>query len=166
MVPVDAKKEDFVKAFEQAKKDGKNVRVIYAESPSNPTIKLADLDMLKELKEEYSTKENPIITAIDNTFLGPVFSTPKDFGIDVVVYSGTKFLSGSSDIVCGMVSSSKEIINKVKKMRGAIGTNFDPFNSWLLSRSMETLKIRMEASCLSAIKIANFLNDHPKVENV
>ena len=72
--------------------------------------------------------------------------TPKDFGVDVVLYSATKFISGSSDIVGGIASGSKMIIDKVKRTREKIGTNTEPFSAWLMSRSMETIKIRMEAS--------------------
>ena len=96
--------------------------------------------------------------------MGPVFSQPIDHGADVVLYSATKYIGGHSDLVAGAASGSSEIINRIKGMRVFMGNMASPFTSWLITRSLETLKIRMEKSAENAKKIAEMLNTHPKIE--
>ncbi|HPG10264.1 MAG TPA: PLP-dependent transferase, partial [Chitinophagaceae bacterium] len=91
---------------------------------------------------------------------------PLKHGADLVLYSATKYIGGHSDVIAGAAVGSKELISKIKKTRTFFGTMIDPHTSWLLMRSLETLKIRMEAAALNAAKIAEFLSDHPKVEKV
>lgn len=159
-------KEDFEKAIKQAHNDGKKVKIIFVETPANPTNVMTDLEMISNLAKEHSTSDNKIITAIDNTFLGPVFQHPGQFGIDAVIYSATKFIGGHSDLIGGVVSTSKDIAKKVAFIRQGIGTMTVAFDAWLMMRSLETLKIRMEKQQENAKKIAEFLVKHPKIEYV
>ena len=140
------------------------VRMIYIETPANPTNDLISLKMIDELSHELSTRK--CITVVDNTYLGPIFQRPLDFNMDMVVYSATKFLGGHSDLIAGCVSGRKELMSKVKETRTFYGMTADPHTCWLLLRSLETLKIRMEAQATSAKVVAKFLKDHPKVTKV
>ena len=98
--------------------------------------------------------------------MGPVFSQPIDHGADIVLYSATKYIGGHSDLVAGAASGSLEIINRLKGMRVFMGNMASPFTCWLITRSLETLKIRMEKSAENAKKIAEILNTHPKIKKV
>jgi methionine-gamma-lyase len=159
-------RNDFEDVIKKAQSEGRKVRVIFVETPANPTNIMTDLEMISKLAKDYSTPDNKIVTAVDNTFLGPVFQHPKDFGIDAVLYSATKFIGGHSDLIGGVVSTSKQIAKSVVMYRNTIGTMSVAFDSWLMMRSLETLKIRMERQCENAQKIAQFLSNHPKIESV
>ncbi|RYD49000.1 MAG: methionine gamma-lyase, partial [Sphingomonadales bacterium] len=104
--------------------------------------------------------------AIDNTFLGPIWAQPMRQGADIVVYSLTKYAGGHSDLVAGGVLGKKEHINTIRLMRNTIGTICDPHTAWMLLRSLETLELRMSRAGENALKVCNFLKDHPKVERV
>jgi methionine-gamma-lyase len=161
-----SEKEDFENAIKQAQSDGREVKIIFIETPANPTNVMTDLEMISKLAKEYSTNDNKIITAVDNTFLGPVFQHPGQFGIDAVIYSATKFIGGHSDLIGGVVSTSKNLAKKVAFIRQGIGTMTVAFDAWLMMRSLETLKIRMQRQQENAKKIAQFLEEHPKIEYV
>ena len=141
-----------------------DVSLVYIESPANPTNSIVDISKSKELADYFSRKENKVYLAIDNTFMGPVFSQPIDHGADVVLYSATKYIGGHSDLVAGAASGSNEIISRLKGMRVFMGNMASPFTCWLITRSLETLKIRMEKSAENARKIAEMLNTHPKIK--
>ena len=143
-----------------------DVSLVYIESPANPTNSIVDISKSKDLADYFSRKENKVYLAIDNTFMGPVFSQPIDHGADVVLYSATKYIGGHSDLVAGAASGSNEIISRLKGMRVFMGNMASPFTCWLITRSLETLKIRMEKSTENARKIAEMLNTHPKIEKV
>ena len=143
-----------------------DVSLVYIESPANPTNSIVDISKSKELADYFSRKENKVYLAIDNTFMGPVFSQPIDHGADVVLYSATKYIGGHSDLVAGAASGSNEIISRLKGMRVFMGNMASPFTCWLITRSLETLKIRMEKSAENARKIAEMLNTHPKIKKV
>ena len=143
-----------------------DVSLVYIESPANPTNSIVDISKSKKLANHFSTKENKVYLAIDNTFMGPVFSQPIDHGADVVLYSATKYIGGHSDLVAGAASGSNEIISRLKGMRVFMGNMASPFTCWLITRSLETLKIRMEKSAENARKIAEMLNTHPKIKKV
>ena len=143
-----------------------DVSLVYIESPANPTNSIVDISKSNELAEYFSRKENKVYLAIDNTFMGPVFSQPIDHGADVVLYSATKYIGGHSDLVAGAASGSNEIISRLKGMRVFMGNMASPFTCWLITRSLETLKIRMEKSAENARKIAEMLNTHPKIKKV
>ena len=142
------------------------VSLVYIESPANPTNSIVDIHKSKELANHFSTNKNKVYVAIDNTFMGPVFSQPIDHGADIVLYSATKYIGGHSDLVAGAASGSLEIINRLKGMRVFMGNMASPFTCWLITRSLETLKIRMEKSAENAKKIAEILNGHSKIEKV
>ena len=143
-----------------------DVSLVYIESPANPTNSIVDISKSKELADYFSRKENKVYLAIDNTFMGPVFSQPIDHGADVVLYSATKYIGGHSDLVAGAASGSNEIISRLKGMRVFMGNMASPFTCWLITRSLETLKIRMDKSAENASKIAEMLNTHPKIDKV
>ena len=160
---------DSIKSIIKEKEDkypDMDVSLVYIESPANPTNSIVDISKSKKLANHFSTKENKVYLAIDNTFMGPVFSQPIDHGADVVLYSATKYIGGHSDLVAGAASGSNEIISRLKGMRVFMGNMASPFTCWLITRSLETLKIRMEKSAENARKIAEMLNTHPKIKKV
>ncbi|WP_262493110.1 PLP-dependent transferase [Marinilabilia salmonicolor] len=122
--------------------------------------------MCNRLSKSFSSGDKKCLLAVDNTFLGPVFQHPLKHGADLVVYSATKFISGHSDLIAGACVGSKNVIAGIKAMRTFLGSMLDPHSSWLVMRSLETLKIRMERQALSAIKVAEYVRSHPKVEIV
>ena len=144
---------------------GTEVSLVYIESPANPTNSIVDIKKCRKIADYYSSKEK-VYLAIDNTFMGPIFSQPIDFGADVVLYSATKYIGGHSDLVAGAACGSNEVISRLKTMRVFMGNMASPFTSWLILRSVETLKIRMEKSAENADKIAELLKKHPKVSKV
>lgn len=150
----------------EKKYPGMDVSLVYIESPANPTNSLVDIKKSKDLANHYTTNNNKTYVAIDNTFMGPVFSQPMDFGVDVVLYSATKYIGGHSDLVAGAACGTDEVIGRLKTMRVFMGNMASPFTCWLILRSLETLKIRMEKSAENANKIAEMLDKHPKVSKV
>ncbi len=157
--------EDIIKEKED-KHPNIDVSLVYIESPANPTNSIVDISKSKKLANHFSNKESKVFVAIDNTFMGPVFSQPIDHGADIVLYSATKYIGGHSDLVAGAASGSNEIISRLKGMRVFMGNMASPFTCWLITRSLETLKIRMEKSAENARKIAEMLNTHPKIDKV
>ena len=150
----------------EKKYPGMDVSLVYIESPANPTNSLVDIKKSKDLANHYTNTNNKTYVAIDNTFMGPVFSQPMDFGVDVVLYSATKYIGGHSDLVAGAACGTDEVIGRLKTMRVFMGNMASPFTCWLILRSLETLKIRMEKSAENANKIAEMLDKHPKVSKV
>ena len=144
-----------------------NVALIYLESPANPTNALVDVEAVAASRDAIfgDAAEKPPI-AIDNTFLGPLWSQPLKHGADLVVYSLTKYAGGHSDLVAGGVLGSKERINTIRAMRNTIGTICDPNTAWMLLRSLETLELRMSRAGENAAKVCAYLRDHDKVERV
>jgi methionine-gamma-lyase len=134
------------------------VKMVFLETPANPTNALIDLKMVREVVDKWSKSsgQKPIVVC-DNTMLGPVFQNPLDFGIDICVYSLTKYVGGHSDLVAGGITGSKEALLPIRQSRSAYGFQLDPHSSWMLARSMETLALRMERSAESGSKIANWL---------
>jgi methionine-gamma-lyase len=157
-------------AAEQARASGNNgggrVAAIFLETPANPTNALVDIAEARRISEALAVngKRPPVI--VDNTMLGPIFSTPLDHGADITITSLTKYVGGHSDLIAGGVSGTKLMLAPVRRMRSTLGTMCDPHTSWLLMRSLETLKLRMEAGAAGARRVAKFLRAHPKVENV
>jgi methionine-gamma-lyase len=142
------------------------ISMIVIETPANPTNDLIDLEMCVELAKELSTPQRRVVTVVDNTFLGPLFQRPLKHGIDLVIYSATKYIGGHADVIAGACLGSKEHINRVKQLRSVFGSMADPWTTWLLMRSLETLKIRMETAVEGAKVVANFLNNHTKIQKV
>ena len=143
------------------------VSMIFIETPSNPTNTLVDFSAVSRVADEIAARQGqrPIIVC-DNTLLGPVFQRPLDHGVDISVYSLTKYVGGHSDLIAGAALGSKAVTKSIKALRGAIGTQLDPHSCWMLGRSLETLSIRMEKANSNARIIAEFLAEHPKVARV
>ena len=142
------------------------LKLIYIETPSNPTNTLIDIQMCREIADYFSDKNQHIIVAVDNTYLGPLWQHPIQHGADLVLYSATKYIGGHSDLIAGACVGSKKLIQRIKTLRSFLGNMAGPWTGWLLLRSLETLKIRMEQQAQNAAKIAQYLNKHPKVEKV
>lgn len=139
-----------------------NTKVIYLESPGSVTFKIQDLKSIAKI-----AKSNDIKTIIDNTWATPLYQNPLSMGIDVVVHSVSKYLSGHSDVVAGVVISSEKVINDITALEfSLLGGKVAPFEAWLILRGLRTLSIRMERHSKSAMEIAKFLQSHPKVNKV
>ncbi|MBT8189010.1 MAG: cystathionine gamma-synthase family protein [Bacteroidia bacterium] len=158
-------KEEIIKMVKASGKADK-LKLIFIESPANPTNDVIDIRMGKEIADYFSTEKNRVYVAVDNTYMGPVFCQPIKHGADIVIYSATKYLGGHSDLIAGAVLGSFDIIKRVKTLRTFIGNMPSPHTCWLLLRSLETLKIRMEQQMRNAIAIAEFLENHPKVKKI
>src|SRR5262249_17856120 len=143
------------------------VAMIFIETPSNPMNTLIDIALVRRIAETICSKQRfrPII-ACDNTLLGPVFQSPLAHGADLSIYSLTKYVGGHSDLIAGAVMGSREHLKPIRALRGAIGTQLDPHSCWMLSRSLETVSLRMERAAANAAKVAQFLSKHPKVVHV
>jgi methionine-gamma-lyase len=151
--------------LEQAAKAGR-VGVFYIETPANPTNALIDLQAADRALAAFASRHGyRPVSACDNTMLGPVFQQPVRHGIDLSVYSLTKYVGGHSDLVAGGVTGKQAMIAKIKLTRGAFGSQLDPHSSWMIARSMETLVLRMERAAKSGTAVARWLatNPHRKV---
>lgn len=140
--------------------------LVYIETPANPTNDLIDIRSSKEIAQHFSTPEKEVFLAVDNTYLGPIWQHPLKHGADFVLYSATKYIGGHSDVIAGACLGSKLLMKRVKGLRTFLGSMASPNTGWLLLRSLETLKVRMDAQAFNATKIAAFLNHHPRVEKV
>lgn len=140
------------------------VRMVYLETPANPTNALTDLALVRRTVDDWSRSagQRPIIVC-DNTMLGPVFQQPLDLGVDICVYSLTKYVGGHSDLVAGAVTGSREMLRPVRQTRSAYGFQLDAHSSWMLSRSMETLSLRMEHAAESGRKVSAWLATNPHI---
>jgi len=160
--PAGASREE----MEALVRDDPSVKVIYLESPANPTNVLSDIPGARAIADQYSTPDRRILVMVDNTFMGPIFSKPLALGADLLVYSATKFFGGHSDLVAGITMGSAALVGQVKVMRTILGSNSDPDTAWLIQRSLGTLQIRMEKQQESAMRLVEYLRVHPKVAAV
>ncbi len=155
-------------ALEMAQAKGGRVGLLVTETPANPTNSLVDLALWREASEWLARSQGgarpPV--AVDNTFLGPVFQKPLEHGSDLVMYSLTKYVGGHSDLVAGGVVGTKALMQPVRALRSALGTQLDPNTSWMIMRSMETLALRMRAASDNAGRVASYLAQHPKIASV
>jgi len=140
-----------------------NTKVIYCESPTNPSLKLVDIKALGDI-----AKEANVYLMVDNTFATPYLTRPMDLGAHIVIHSGTKYLNGHGDVICGFICANKALLNDIrfvglKDMTGAV---MSPFDSYLVARGVKTLGIRMEKHCQNAIIVAEYLESHPKIKRV
>ncbi len=160
--------EDFDTIISRIEATGKadRLRMIHIETPANPTNALIDIRMCAEIKNRYSTTETNVILSVDNTYMGPLWQHPLKHGADLVLYSATKYIGGHSDVIAGACLGSKELMARIKGLRTFLGNMAGPWTGWLLMRSLETLKVRMEEQAKNAIQIASFLRNHPKVNEV
>ncbi len=140
--------------------------MIFLETPANPTNGLVDIEMCVELARDLSSPDRPIVVAVDNTFLGPLWQQPLRHGADLVLYSATKFIGGHSDLIAGVCLGSQQLIKRIKTLRTFLGNMPGAWTGWLLMRSLETLKLRMTCQMKNARYVADFLADHPRVESV
>jgi cystathionine beta-lyase/cystathionine gamma-synthase len=138
-----------------------NTRLLYLESPTNPTLRVVDLRQVTAL-----AKQHNLITFIDSTFATPINQRPADFGIDLVMHSGTKYFSGHADLICGIVAGRRDLIQKIHDTRTTVGGVIDPHAAWLLIRGMKTLAVRVQRHNENALRVAQFLAHHPKVQRV
>jgi methionine-gamma-lyase len=145
---------------------GDRLAMVYVETPANPTNALIDLKSMRQIADKYGSENKHVYVAVDNTYMGPLWQKPLDWGADISLYSATKYLGGHSDVIAGACVGSAEIIKRVKTLRTFLGNMAGPWTGWLLLRSLETLKIRMEEQAKNAQKVADWLQDHPKVEKV
>jgi cystathionine beta-lyase len=137
-------------------------KLIWIETPTNPTLKISDIRGLAAL-----AKAHGCLLCVDNTFASPALQKPLALGADLVVHSGTKYLGGHSDLIAGLVvTATAELGQKVKFLQNASGAILGPFDSWLLIRGIETLHLRIRQHCASALAIAEFLQQHPAVDKV
>lgn len=138
------------------------VAMVYLETPANPTNSMIDFEAVKRAVDAFEAKtgKRPLIVC-DNTMLGPVFQRPLEHGLDLVVYSLTKYIGGHSDLIAGSVVGRKEHLQKVRLMRSAIGSQLDPHSSWMIGRSLETLWLRMTRAAESGSKVARWLATNP-----
>lgn len=140
--------------------------MIFIETPANPTNALIDIECCKKIADRYSTGDKKVYLAVDNTFMGPIWQKPLKHGADFSIYSATKYIGGHSDLIAGACCGSTEVMTRVKFLRTLLGNMASPHTGWLLMRSLETLKVRMEKQAKNARRVAEFLNEHPKVEKV
>ena len=136
--------------------------MIWLESPTNPLLKITDILKITKLAKKYKVQ-----SVVDNTFMSPYFQNPIELGADIVVHSMTKYINGHSDVVGGAIMlNDKKFYDKVWYLQNSIGPSQSPFDSWLTLRGIKTLAIRMKAHQENAMKVAKFLEAHPKVERV
>ncbi|MDH3402739.1 MAG: aminotransferase class I/II-fold pyridoxal phosphate-dependent enzyme [Acidobacteriota bacterium] len=140
---------------------GSPCKLVFFETPANPTTTLTDIADMAELAHRHGA-----LCVVDNTLLGPLYQQPLCHGADLVVYSATKYLGGHSDLVAGVALGSAELIERVKLFRTIFGTMLDPHSAWLLLRSLETAKLRMTCARKNAERIADWLFAHPRVSRV
>jgi methionine-gamma-lyase len=158
-----------LEALEQAIDDGDRrgrLRMIFLETPANPTNALVDIEGCVRIARSSGGGSREVLVAVDNTFLGPLFQHPLVLGADLVLYSLTKYVGGHSDLLAGACVGSEELLSRVKTTRTIFGTMTGPWTSWLLLRSLETLKLRMTSQMKNARYVANYLAEHPKVDAV
>jgi methionine-gamma-lyase len=138
------------------------VGLFYIETPANPTNALIDLAAVRSVLDDFAQRHGyRPIAACDNTMLGPIFQHPIRDGIDLSIYSLTKYVGGHSDLVAGGVTGRAELIGRLRLLRGAFGSQLDPHSSWMIARSMETLLLRMRRAAATASRIAHWLAENP-----
>ena len=139
-----------------------NTRMIWAETPTNPTLKLVDLAKLARF-----AKQHGLLLVVDNTFCSPAVQRPLEFGADIVVHSATKYLNGHSDMVGGVaIVSNKDLTERMAFLQNSVGAVAGPFDSFLALRGVKTLALRMQAHCANALELAKWLEKHPAVARV
>ena len=138
-----------------------NTKLIYLESPTNPALRVVDFRKTAAL-----AREHRLISLIDSTFGTPINQRPAEYGIDLVMHSGTKYLSGHADLTCGVVCGRRELMEQIHETRTTLGNCMDPHAAWLLLRGMKTLAVRVARQNENAQRVAEFLEQHAKVRRV
>jgi len=152
---------DTVEYDQHARAIRANTKLLYLESPTNPTLRVVDLRKVTTLARQHN-----LITFIDSTFATPINQRPADFGIDLIMHSGTKYFAGHSDLICGIVAGRQDLIQKIHETRTTLGGTMDPHAAWLLLRGIKTLAVRVQRQNDNALRVAQFLAQHPKVRRV
>lgn len=143
-----------------------HLAMIYIETPANPTNTIIDITACANVAKHFSTSDKQVLTAVDNTYMGPLWQHPLKHGADIVMYSATKYIGGHSDVIAGAVLGNSALMKRVKTLRTFLGNMASPNTGWLLMRSLETLKVRMDQQAFNAQKVADFLISHPNVAKV
>ncbi|WP_411030213.1 trans-sulfuration enzyme family protein [Spongiimicrobium sp. 3-5] len=133
-------------------------KIIYAESPTNPGVDILDMEALGKI-----AKRHNLLLVIDNCFASPYLQQPIKFGADLVIHSGTKLMDGQGRVLAGITVGRKDLIDRIYRFARITGPTLSPFNAWLISKSLETLAVRVDRHCDNALKLATFLEDHDKV---
>jgi len=152
---------DTVEYDQHARAIQRNTKLLYMESPTNPTLRVVDLRQVTALARQHN-----LITFIDSTFATPINQRPADFGIDLIMHSGTKYFAGHSDLICGIVAGRQELVQKIHETRTTLGGTMDPHAAWLLLRGIKTLAVRVQRHNDNALRVARFLAQHAKVRRV
>ena len=135
-----------------------NTRILYAETPTNPGVDVLDLEALAKVASEHG-----LLLVIDNCFATPYLQQPIAFGADLVIHSGTKLMDGQGRVLAGITVGSRELIDRIYRFSRITGPALSPFNAWILSKSMETLAVRVDRHCENAMRVAEYLCEHPRV---
>jgi cystathionine beta-lyase/cystathionine gamma-synthase len=138
-----------------------STKILYVESPTNPTARVVDLEKIAAL-----SRKHRLISIIDSTFATPINCRPAEWGIDLVLHSGTKFFGGHSDLICGVAAGRRDLIEQIHNARTVLGGIMDPHAAFLLLRGIKTLAVRVERQNENALRVAEFLSQHPKVTRV
>ena len=146
-------------AWQDAVQD--NTKLIYLETPSNPTLKIADLDFINEL-----SKAHDLVFIVDNCFASPYLQQPSNFGADLVIHSATKYIDGQGRVLGGAIVGKEALIQKCYDFIRRTGASLSPFNAWVLSKSLETLGVRMDRHCSNANALAQWLESDARVDQV
>lgn len=138
-----------------------NTRLLFVETPSNPGVDLLDLEWLGKF-----AKQHELILIVDNCFATPYLQQPIQFGADLVLHSATKYIDGQGRVLGGLIAGKEDLVNEIRLFARHSGPALSPFNAWTLSKSLETLGIRMDRHCSNALKLAEWLENYPEVEYV
>lgn len=138
-----------------------NTRMLYLESPTNPTVRVVDLKKVAGIARKHN-----LISMIDSTFATPINVRPAEYGMDLVMHSGTKYFGGHSDLIAGIVAGRQDLIARIHETRTTLGGCMDPHAAWLLLRGIKTLAVRVQRQNENALRVARFLDGHPKVRRV
>ena len=139
----------------------RNTRIVHVESPTNPIVRIVDLEKIAAL-----ARKHKLVSTIDATFGTPINCRPAEWGIDLVLHSGTKYFGGHADLICGVATGGRDLIDEIHHLRTTLGCCMDPHAAFLLLRGVKTLAVRVERQNQSALRIAEFLSKHPKVTRV
>ena len=138
-----------------------NTKLLYVESPTNPSLRVVDMKKAAAL-----SKQHGLICMIDSTFGTPINQHPAEYGFDLVMHSGTKYLSGHADLTCGVISGRRDLVEQIGETRKTLGNCMDPHAAWLLIRGLKTLAVRVARHNENALRVAEFLEQHTKVRRV
>lgn len=138
-----------------------NTKIIYIETPTNPGLDILDMEYLSEL-----AKKHQILLVVDNCFATPYLQKPMNFGADLVIHSATKLIDGQGRVLGGLIVGRQDLITEIKSFYRNSGAALSPFNAWVLSKSIETLAVRLDRHCENALELAKHLQNHPKITKV